>query len=580
MKKFITLIAAVAMIATASAKVVELKMADGTKHIFTTSQLGSITFNDDNTVTATTFDGKAIEGLTGEVEKVQIDDEEDIIDIVDQELAFTYQDIKAFARNAKRINFVYPSVDPQGNPITLSGAITIPEEIFNGEQASEGIMLFNHFTIANKEEAPTRGYLYLEQMFLCNPFKPNYIVIESDFYGFGVTERFPQAYLYGTTNAQATLDCLEPAKRILEQLGIDTGKYLFNLGYSSGGFDAMATLKLADQTNPGEVLFDKTFAGGGPYDLRTVYEDYVNTDSITYLVSVPLLIVSFNETGQLGLDYNEVFKPLIADMVDEYILSKNYSTWPINYAIGTEHTVSDMLQPDYLDFENEHTKELLAILDEKSIMTDWEPNPANNIYLFHSRDDDYVTFECARKMADFLTDHGFQKSIIPGKTNLQTNLVVHQMGHLLATLVYVAQSVASIDTWSLLHDDTSVADIIDDLMFINTDPVDIILALRDRGIDIKQIFNGLFDEDGESGLNIEDIIAALMEAGIDVNTIIEELSDSGIDIEGIIAAIMADDDHAEQLAARKAARAQSEPLNVEQLLAKAMTDWYTTVGIK
>lgn len=58
---------------------------------------------------------------------------------------------------------------------------------------------------------------------MANPLNLNYIVVESDFYGFGATERFPQAYVQGTINGKASLDCLLAARRILDERGFDYG---------------------------------------------------------------------------------------------------------------------------------------------------------------------------------------------------------------------------------------------------------------------------------------------------------------------------------------------------------------------
>ena len=57
-------------------------------------------------------------------------------------------------RNEKKkatiYNIEYPSTDPFGQPITMSGSILIPENIWKGEAASEGIILYNHYTIFNR----------------------------------------------------------------------------------------------------------------------------------------------------------------------------------------------------------------------------------------------------------------------------------------------------------------------------------------------------------------------------------------------------------------------------------------------
>ncbi len=535
MKKLLLVaIALLIGIASVQAKVVKITMKDGSTRVLTSSQLSSLDFDEQGNISALTYDGNPIDDLSGQVGQIEIDDEEEELEMISRQVEFGYNDLVLFNRNVKVINFVYPSVDPFGKSITLSGSIIIPENIFNGNCKSEGILLFNHFTVANKDEAPTRGYYQLEGMFLANPLNPNYIIIESDFYGFGVTERFPQAYLYGQINAKATLDCLEPAKRILEARGIDYGPLLFNLGYSSGGFDAMATLKEADMNRP-EVKFDKTYAGGGPYDLAAVYRDYVNTDTISYLAAVPLLLVSFNESGNLGLKYSDVFKPLLADNIDEWILSKNYATWDIIDLIGRDKKVSDMLQPAYTNLFSLNALRMLLSLNKQSIATNWLPNTDNQIFLLHSTDDEYVTFQAARNLTDFLTLNGFKKSFIPGKTNLQTNLIIRDQGHIVSMLVWLAQSVAQTKAWPVTHDGGLGEAAYNKFLEKDFTVPSTIALLTYMKVNVGTIVKVVLESyDEEGNFSLIKFMAACNENGLDFIKISRALDDCGIDIDTLI----------------------------------------------
>lgn len=567
MKKILFFLLTAACTVALQAKVVTFTLDNGEKRYFSSSQLGSIDINE-NQSTVTTWDGEVIDELTNCVRNVQINDDPVIYEEKDMTWRFSYDkvavselnlditltDYDAFKRDVRVLRYLYPSVDPSGDPVTLSGIIVIPKNILDGDAQSNGILLFNHFTIANYREAPSEDYNYLEAMFIANPLAINYIIVESDFYGFGTSVRFPQAYLYGQTNAKASLDGLAAAKVLLENMGINYGKYLFNVGYSSGGFDALAVQKEVDNNHRGEIKIDKTFAGGSPSDLTTVYKDYVNTDAITYLVSVPLMLVSYNESGSMGLDYDDVFKPLIADHIDEWILSKEYSTQPINDMIGREHTVSDMLQPAYTDINSPESQYVIERMDAMSLATDWNVDPNDNIFLFHSRDDDYVTFQSARSFADFLTANGFKKSIIPGRTNLHTNLVVKKMGHLTATLVYLVQSVASLKAWPLIHATPETEAAYQALVSAELDIVGILDTFKQLGIDVRKLVP-LLEEQGIP-LNKDLIPLYLQQLGIDANELNEMCEDSGIDLLGTLEALITylktedpEQNHAEMLQA-------------------------------
>ncbi|MBR1726163.1 MAG: hypothetical protein IJ724_05875, partial [Muribaculaceae bacterium] len=307
------LVAALLLGATAQAMVIKYVLEDGSMHAITSSELSAIDFNDDGSLTLTTYDGEIITTTECMFDELEIGTREVLLPgETDLDMTFEYEGLSLGTRPVRQYNFLYPTVDPQGDSITMSGRIVIPKNILDGESPSQGILLFNHYTIFNRIEAPTEGFNTLEAMFLANPLNPDYIIIESDFYGFGSTVRFPQAYLQGTANGNASLDCLLAGRRLLEELGIDYGPLTFNVGYSSGGFDALATQKLRDMEFSDRISFDKTFAGGSPSDILECYREYVRIDSTAYNAVLALLMVSLNETQQLGLTYEQVFTPYIA----------------------------------------------------------------------------------------------------------------------------------------------------------------------------------------------------------------------------------------------------------------------------
>ena len=79
--------------------------------------------------------------------------------------------------------FNYPSVDPFGNPCTLSGVITVDKSLVRDDKPFNGILLYNHFTIYETTQAPSRGAVE----FPTGAAMTNFIVVAPDYYGFGVT---------------------------------------------------------------------------------------------------------------------------------------------------------------------------------------------------------------------------------------------------------------------------------------------------------------------------------------------------------------------------------------------------------
>ena len=556
MKKIIYTLFLLLTCIVAEAKVIKVTMTDGSVKVFTSSELSAIDFNDNGSITITTYDGQQLPALGADFMELAIGNEAAVSEVYADSLSFNI-DADGIPVNLHsdraimKVNYVYPSVDPFGQPITLSGTILIPEEIWKGEARSEGILMVNHYTKFHRDEAPTISNGELENMLLANPLKPHYIIVESDFYGFGSTVRFPQAFMQGLVNARASLDGLLSARELLGQMGLEYGPLCFNIGYSSGGFDALASQKLRDKEYADLISFDKTFSGGGPSDVREAYRQYVITDSTAYNAVPLLLMVCTNETQQLGIPYSDVFQPYISNRIDELILSKAYSSWPVCDSIGREKKVHEILSETYCNLESPESQAIQELFASFSLNNDdWTPDPSQRIYLFHSRGDDYVPIQSARPMIPFFKSKGFEPSIIPGKTNLQTNFVVRNMGHLSATLVYFIQTLAAIKAWPVMYTDGQLNPQYQALISNDTDIVMLMRQLDAMGIDCRALINNIASMlagggsgDGEEGGEVAPVdpqlivmmaLAKLQESGITVQELMEMSEDSGIDIQKLI----------------------------------------------
>ena len=549
-KTILSMILLLAACFAAEAKVVKVTLSDGSTKVFTSSELSAIDFNDDGTLVVTAYDGEQLPALSADFIELTIGDEPTVSEVYADTLRFNINadgipvDLKA-ERPIMKVNYVYPSTDPSGQPITMSGTMLIPEEIWKGKTKSEGILMVNHYTKFHRNEAPTITNGELESMLLANPFNPRYIIVESDFYGFGATVRFPQAFMQGLANAHASLDGLLAARDLLSEMNLDYGPLCFNIGYSSGGYDALAAQKLRDMEYADRISFDKTFSGGGPSDVREAYRQYVLIDSTAYNAVPLLLMVCTNETQQLGMPYSNVFQPYICDRIDELILSKAYSSWPVCDSIGREKKIHEILSDTYCDLKSPESlaiQELFASFNMNN--DDWTPDPTQRIYLFHSRGDDYVPIKCARPMIPFFKSKGFEPSIIPGKTRLQTNFVVRKMGHLEATLVYYLQTLAAIEAWPLMYTNGQLNPLYQSAVSKDYDPVAAMRQLDAMGIDCRAIIGRLValmtgaEGGGTTTIDYATIASLLNEQleknGLTLQELWEMSEDSGVDLSKLL----------------------------------------------
>ncbi|MCR5271291.1 MAG: hypothetical protein K6D91_09790 [Prevotella sp.] len=220
-----------------------------------------------------------------------------------------------------RIDIVYPSTDPKGNPTEMSGYLAIPNDIYKDNAPVDGILLNSHYTQMGYDGAPTRGYAQGEDYVMANPLRLNYIVVCSDQYGYGVTEGKGYYYCYGDANAQAGIDCLLAARELLDARGISQGKLLINAGYSSGGYEAIAIQKLRDMKYRDVISFDKTVVSGIAYYLNLAammaalpilyYDGELNTHYADLVKdATPMTII--HKLEEKGIDLKKIVKERMA----------------------------------------------------------------------------------------------------------------------------------------------------------------------------------------------------------------------------------------------------------------------------
>ena len=296
-------------------------------------------------------------------------------------------------------NFVYPSTDPYGEPVMLSGTITLGDSV-SRHQPALGLILYNHFTVYRADQCPTRGDLSIQKTLAHSKL----ITISPDYYGFGVTEDKPQAYCISHVNAQSSIDALLAARHLLTAMGYSWGDYLFNAGYSQGGQTAMGVVRLVTEHYP-DIHITCTFAGAGPYDIPATYRHFIQ-DSIAGMPSTVIsVLLAYNEFYNLGIARDEMFLEPVLSHIDDWILSKAYTRDEIDALVGSLR-VYDYLTPTLLDLQSDLSARLLTALDDDNICQGWVPRSNERILLFHHTKDISVPAVNTENMYHYLTAHG------------------------------------------------------------------------------------------------------------------------------------------------------------------------------
>ncbi len=324
--------------------------------------------------------------------------------------------------------FNYPSFDPFGNPCTLSGTITVDKTLAQEGKPYNGILLFNHFTIYATTQAPSRGAVE----FPTGAAFTNFIIVAPDYYGFGITEKEPQAYCISRANGRASLDAYLAAKRLIEDLGVKKGDDFVIAGYSEGGQTTMGVLREISERHP-EIKVKRAFAGDGPYDINSMY-DAIATGETEMPSTVCNVLFAYNHFFQLGFDIHDYLKDPVASHFDEWFLSKQNKRRALDEELIKTKKASDVCTAAVLDVNSSLSRRFKEAFNADALTSGWTPRSDFDVMLFHDTKDDVVPVENFYAMSKFLKDNGIKTEEFVGeyssKTTKELGITNHEVSGL------------------------------------------------------------------------------------------------------------------------------------------------------
>lgn len=310
--------------------------------------------------------------------------------------------------------FNYPSVDPFGNPCTLSGTITVDKSLIKDNRPFNGILLYNHFTIYATTQAPSRGAIE----FPTGAALTDFIVVAPDYYGFGITEKEPQAYCISRANGRASIDAYLAAKRIIEDLKVKKGDDFIIAGYSEGAQTTIGVLREISERHP-EIKVKRAFAGDGPYDINSMYDAI--TKGYTEMPStVCNVLYAFNHFFRLGYDIHDYLKDPVAKNFDEWFLSKKNKRRALDEELIKTKKTSDLCTAAVFNGNSPLSLKFKEAFKEDALTSGWTPRSDLDLMLFHDTKDDVVPVENFYAMSKFLKDHGIKTEEFVGEYSSET----------------------------------------------------------------------------------------------------------------------------------------------------------------
>ena len=298
------------------------------------------------------------------------------------------------------LTYSYPSIDENGNEITLSSALVAwkPTEKDSVDEI-KSVIIGCHITITSDGGCPTsylKSFVMGDAMLLFSlPTQANIpelrrsIVIMPDYEGYGVSKDRIHPYLSQELTARQITDAVKYGLQLYHELDnaqpfADDWKSIC-IGYSQGGAAALGTHKYIEQHGMDDDLhFAGSFCGDGPYDLYSTLQYYFDDNGQSYGVEtkhrrkttpeplvIPLLIKGMIDAdpGMKGHSINDYLsKQFIDTGIMDWISEKEMSTDQIRGALY-DMCENGHIAKDGTYYSPEQMQTLFPVHTKKQILT-------------------------------------------------------------------------------------------------------------------------------------------------------------------------------------------------------------------
>lgn len=273
----------------------------------------------------------------------------------------------------------YLTTDGDGQLITASALVVVPQK---APGASSPVLSYQHATIKRNAEAPS----YLAD--LASPevvlASLGFLVVSSDYVGYGASQGAAHPYLLAAPSAAAVIDLLTASSYWRETQKIADNGQLFLTGYSEGGFVTMAAARaLQVSRSPFYAQLASVMPGAGPYNAALTLDEALGVVRDQYpligWLLTPGLLSHLSDSDRDNVR-NALLKALLGSDTDVVFLP----------------TVLDAYLADQRNR-----------LDAISHVDNWVPEMP--VHLFHGRDDRTVSF--------YNSSNTYQKMLAQGAGN-------------------------------------------------------------------------------------------------------------------------------------------------------------------
>ena len=303
--------------------------------------------------------------------------------------------------DVKVYSIVYETVDWDGVARQASGAIYVPDI---KEDLSFPIYSGQHGTESKRSNVasiiPLRGF---DSMFMASV---GYVGSSPDLLGLGVSDDVVHPYVHKFV-AEAVVDKIRAVKSFMCSREIDDNGQLFLAGYSEGGYVAMATHRLVEESYSDEFKITASAPMAGPYDMSYSSRRILSIDEYPQPGYISFTYMSYNSIEKLNRPATDLFQSPYAERIPD-LMDGSKSIDEANRYLTT--TIDNLFAEKFLsDFLGEGEQELKKKFEKNSLL-DW--NPKAPIKLFHGTDDEEVNYNNSVLALENLKNNGADIDLI------------------------------------------------------------------------------------------------------------------------------------------------------------------------
>ncbi len=286
----------------------------------------------------------------------------------------------------------YFTVDIRGEITVASGAIAVPQP-FSGTLP---IVSYQHGTTVQHSDAPSSGTLESNLVGLLFSAE-GYLSVMPDLIGLGSSTDF-HPYLIADISVTAVVDMMRAVTGWSEAQSWNASSEVYLVGYSSGGYTAMATHKAIEAEYSDEFTVNASAPMAGPYNLSgTMLDLMIREEPYPQPYFFAYLLLSYNEAYEL---YSNPSDFLISpyDMTLPPLFDGAHSGSEINDAMPPIPV--QIIQPDVVQAVKDNPDHPFLLRLRENNLINWTPR--SPVQLYHCAADEVVPIENSQLAAQEL----------------------------------------------------------------------------------------------------------------------------------------------------------------------------------